>query len=86
MFTLVIASILALPAAAHALTQTPISAADYPVGLAEDGNGNVFVADEISQKLTVVPSSTGTLFGVAVTAGVEATILSSASSYPMGLP
>jgi hypothetical protein len=82
-FGLISAS-LALPADA-AVTQTVISAADYPVGLAEDSAGNVYIADEQNRTLLVVPSSTQTLFGVNVTAGVEATIYSNSSSYPRGL-
>lgn len=66
---------LVLPAAA-ATTPSVVSTAEYPVGLAEDSHGNIYIASEVNSGsgnigLVVVPKNSGTLFGVAVTAGVE---------------
>lgn len=71
--------------AALAVTQTPISNAQYPVGLAEDSSGNIYIADENNKLLKVVAATTGTLFGVSITAGAQSTILNDASSFARGV-
>ena len=70
---------------ANAVTQTVISNAAYPVGLAEDSAGNIYIADENNRKLIVYPSQTGTLFGVSVTAGTAAVLLNDTNSFPRGI-
>jgi hypothetical protein len=60
----------------------------YPVGLAEDSSGNIYIADDhnsdSSKKgIVVIPAATGTLFGQAVTAGTPKTI--AAVSNPAGI-
>ena len=60
----------------------------YPVGLAEDSSGNIYIADDhnsdSSKKgIVVFPAATGTLFGQAVTAGTPKTI--AAVSNPRGI-
>lgn len=80
------AALVLVPAfASQAVTQTQISTAQYPVGLAEDASGNIYIADENNTQIKVVPAISGTLFGVSVTAGVEAVLLNSPSSYARGV-
>lgn len=67
--------------ASAAVTATQISTVAYPVGIAEDSAGNVFIADgsnatRANQGLVVVPAVTGTLFGEPVTAGVQELLFS----------
>ena len=71
-----------------AVSATTIYNLGYPVGLAEDSSGNIYIADDhnsdASKKgIVVVPSITGTLFGQAVTAGTPKTIV--AVSNPAGI-
>lgn len=74
---------------AHAgVNATIIYSLGYPVGLAEDSAGNIYIADDhnsdASKKgIVVVPAATGTLFGQAVTAGTPKTIV--AVSNPAGI-
>ena len=70
------------------VTATTIYSLGYPVGLAEDSSGNIYIADDhnsdASKKgIVVVPATTGTLFGQAVTAGTPKTI--AAVSNPAGI-
>ncbi len=70
------------------VTATTIYNLGYPVGLAEDSSGNIYIADDhnsdASKKgIVVVPATTGTLFGQAVTAGTPKTIV--AVSNPAGI-
>jgi hypothetical protein len=70
------------------VTATTIYSLGYPVGLAEDSSGNIYIADDhnsdASKKgIVVVPATTGTLFGQAVTAGTPKTIV--AVSNPAGI-
>ena len=70
------------------VTATTIYSLGYPVGLAEDSAGNIYIADDhnsdSSKKgIVVVPATTGTLFGQAVTAGTPKTIV--AVSNPAGI-
>ena len=57
-----------------AVTATSIYNLGYPVGLAEDSSGNIFIVDDHNndvskQGIVVVPAASGTLFGQSVTAG-----------------
>jgi hypothetical protein len=70
------------------VSATTIYNLGYPVGLAEDSSGNIYIADDhnsdASKKgIVVVPATTGTLFGQAVTAGTPKTIV--AVSNPAGI-
>ena len=74
--------------ASAGVTATTIYSLAYPVGLAEDSSGNIYIADDhnsdASKKgIVVVPATTGTLFGQAVTAGTPKTIV--AVSNPAGI-
>ena len=74
----VLASLLSASPAHAAVSSTVISQATYPLGLDVDAAGNVWVGYSngpmIPKGVVVVPAATGTLFGVAVTAGVETRI------------
>ncbi|MGC2485825.1 MAG: hypothetical protein WA359_06255 [Acidimicrobiales bacterium] len=53
----------------------PLAAAtglDEPTGIAFDANGDLFISNGEANTITVVPASTGTIFGQSVTAGVAA--------------
>ncbi len=67
---------------------TTIYGLGYPVGLAEDSSGNIYIQDDhnsdASKKgIVVVPAATGTLFGQSVTAGTPITLV--AVSNPAGV-
>ena len=66
--------------ASAVVRQEAISTAAYPIGLAHDAAGNVYIANENDGTLTVVPAVTGTLFGQSVTAGQESTLVRFTSS------
>lgn len=72
------------PASAATVTQSEISTAEYPIGIAEDAAGNIYLGDAVDQVaandgLMVVPAKTGTLFGQSVTAGAEHSLVSAGS-------
>ena len=72
-----------IPAAHATVTGTRIYDSGYPVGLAEDQAGNIYIADEQStdvskRGLVVVPIATGTLFGQSVTSGTAVTLAAAA--------
>lgn len=72
---LIIAAQIALPLGNAAGTQTRIYEIDYPIAIAGDSAGNIYIGDDHNSNaakkgLVVVPASTGTLFGFSVTAGV----------------
>ena len=74
-----------MPSFAYA-APTPQVIADtpYPVGIAEDAAGNVYLADDDNpdtslRGLVVVPASTGTLFGSSVSEGVQQTLIPQSS-------
>ncbi len=70
------ATTLVPPVAPDPRLATVASGLDLPSGLATDSAGDVFVANEgPSGSVTVVPAHSGTIFGVAVTAGVPARIV-----------
>jgi hypothetical protein len=73
-----LASIVAVSPAHAVVAGTTISSAEYPLALDVDSVGNVWIgyADGpmTPKGVTVVPAATGTIFGVAVTAGVETRI------------
>ncbi len=75
---LVAQTLFATPPAHAAVTSEQISTATYPLALDVDSSGNVWIgyADGpmTPKGVTVVPASSGTLFGQSVTAGVEARI------------
>ena len=86
LYSTVIALFVSLvPSVAHAApTPQVIANSPYPVGIAEDAAGNVYIADSDNSDaslrgLVVVPASTGTLFGVSVTAGVQQTLVQQSS-------
>lgn len=66
------------PGAQADVSSSTISTANYPLGIDIDSAGNVWIgyADGpmATKGVTVVPSSSGTIFGQAVTAGVETRI------------
>lgn len=47
----------------------PLSAVDYPYGLAVDGSGDLFFSDTYERAVREVPATTGKLFGRSVSAG-----------------
>lgn len=64
-----------IPALA-AVTQTTISTSRYPIGIDSDSSGNIYIASENNTVsgnvgLLVIPVSSGTLFGTAVTSNQE---------------
>lgn len=71
-------SVLPPRSAQAAVTSPMISQAAFPLGLDVDSAGNVWIgyADGpmTPKGVTVVPAATGTLFGTAVTAGVESRV------------
>lgn len=73
-----LAALMAAPPAHAAVTSTVVSDATFPLGLDVDAAGNVWIgyADGpmAPKGVTVVPAASGTLFGIAVTAGVESRI------------
>ncbi len=73
-----LASLLVAAPAGAAVTSTVVSQATFPLGLDVDSAGNVWIGyaegPMTPKGVTVVPASSGTLFGVAVTAGVESRI------------
>ena len=63
-----------------AFSATSIYDLAYPVGLAEDASGNIYISDDHnpdSMKLgiVVVPATSGNLFGQSVTAGIPLTLV-----------
>jgi DNA-binding beta-propeller fold protein YncE len=72
------ASLLVASPAKAAVTSTVISNATYPLGLDVDPDGNVWIGyadgSMTPKGVTVVPAASGSLFRVAVTAGVESLI------------
>jgi sugar lactone lactonase YvrE len=52
----------------------PASELDEPAGVAVDGAGDVFIADTANCRVRVLPATTTTLFGQAVTAGHLSTV------------
>lgn len=58
---------------------------DDPQGLAVDPAGDLFIADTENCRVQVVPAHTGTLFGVAVTAGNMATVAGTGTCGTAGL-
>jgi trimeric autotransporter adhesin len=53
------------PALGHGATGTPV----VPAGVAVDGTGNVLIADALNNRILVVPDTSGTFYGQAMTAG-----------------
>lgn len=85
---IVLLPILSMSQAYAGVNATIIYSLGYPVGLAEDSAGNIYIADDhnsdASKKgIVVIPAATGTLFGQAVTAGTPKTIV--AVSNPAGI-
>ncbi len=71
-------------APASAATTSTIATAEYPIGIAEDSEGNIYLGDSVDGVpadvgLTVVPANSGTLFGQAVSSNVEHTLVTQAS-------
>jgi hypothetical protein len=86
--SLVLIPIASVNMASAAVTATTIYSLGYPVGLAEDSAGNIYIADDhnadASKKgIVVIPAATGTLFGQAVTIGTPHTLVS--VSNPAGI-
>ena len=58
----------------------------FPIGMARDSEGDVYVASAFSGDIMVDPSRSGSLFGQTVTAGVPVTLTASEGLYlPQGL-
>ena len=73
-----------IPSASATVTATNIYSLGYPVGLAEDSAGNIYIADDHNstsskQGLVVYPAASGTLFGVSVTARTPVTLIQRAN-------
>lgn len=94
LYAAVVALLLGLiPSVANAApTPQVIADSPYPIGIAEDAVGNVYIADSANSDtsirgLVVVPASTGTLFGIAVSEGVQQTLVpeSSLGGSPKGV-
>jgi len=74
----VLLSLIQAPAVQASVAAPQIATVAYPVGIAQDADGNVFIAkgNGSSQGVVVVPATTGTLFGEVVTAGSEQLLFS----------
>jgi RHS repeat-associated protein len=46
-----------------------------PTGIAVDGSGNLYVADEANNRILVLPKATGTYWGISMTGGSEYTVV-----------
>ncbi len=73
-----------ISSASATVTATNIYSLGYPVGLAEDSAGNIYIADDHNstsskQGLVVYPAASGTLFGVSVTARTPITLIQRAN-------
>ena len=74
-----------------ASSATTLTSAQYPVGLASDANGNIYIAAEentsnpSNKGLLVIPSATGTLFGNSVTANQEFLLVPSGAVHIRGV-
>lgn len=66
-------------------TAQVIANIDYPIGIVQDSSGNIFIADNNRGELAVVPTSTGTLFGVQVVAGQKSVLSSVAGIYGLAI-
>ncbi len=64
---------------------TIASGLNGPGALAIDSAGNLYVTNETGNSVDVMPVTSGTIFGVPVTAGILATIVSSGLGQPDGL-
>jgi glucose/arabinose dehydrogenase len=70
---------------------TPLTVAsglEGPTGVAFDANGDLFISDAFSEGVTVLPASSGVLFGQAVTADIAATVTAASAAglaAPFGL-
>jgi hypothetical protein len=74
-FVLLFSQMLIITSASASVTATTIYSIDYPIGIAGDSAGNIYIADDHNtdsskRGLVVVPAATGTIFGTSVTAGV----------------
>jgi len=82
---MILSALLALaPQALATVTATNIYSLGYPVALAEDSAGNIYIGDDHNatsskQGLVVIPASTGTLFGQSVTTGTPLTLIQRAN-------
>jgi sugar lactone lactonase YvrE len=47
---------------------------DEPTGIAFDANGDLFISNGVANTISVVPNTSGTIFGQAVTADIVATL------------
>lgn len=73
-----------VPQAQATVTATNIYGLGYPIALAEDSAGNIYIGDDHNatssrQGLVVIPAATGTLFGQSVTAGTPLTLVQRAN-------
>jgi len=68
---------IALPLSASAATYdtVPIPGLSNPWGIAFDAAGDLFVANNANNSITVLPEQSGMIFGQAVTAGVAVTVI-----------
>ena len=85
MAVLLTLGLLGLTPSANAVPSPELIAnSPYPVGIAEDSFGNVWIADgdnadSALRGLVVVPAADGDLFGISVTAGVQVTLVPQAN-------
>ncbi|HET9059645.1 MAG TPA: fibronectin type III domain-containing protein [Acidimicrobiales bacterium] len=66
-------------------TLVPSGGLSGPQMIAFDAGGNLYSANSSSNRVSVLPAASGTLFGVSVTAGTNTTLISSGLSGPTGI-
>lgn len=70
------ASVPALAASPPAAPQTIVSSLSTPAGLATDKAGNLYIVNNSADTVSVLPASSGVLFGEPVTPGLLTTLIS----------
>jgi sugar lactone lactonase YvrE len=68
-------SVSAVAVSPPAAPQTIVSSLSAPAGLATDKAGNLYVVNNSADTVSVLPASSGVLFGIPVTAGLVTTLI-----------